>query len=380
MSLHPIKTIDLPSLHAPLAEKLREALDQVMTHQIYVNGPEVSLFEFELAEFLGAHVLGVGNGTDALVIALLTLGIQPGDEILVPGFSYFASAEAVAHIGAIPVFVDIDPDRYTIDIHDASVKISPKTKGIIPVHMFGLCADMTGIMALAKEHGLYVIEDAAQAIGAKCMFDGKWTHASTIGDIGCISFYPSKNLGAFGDGGCIVSRDSNLLQKAREIAQHGQSTRYQHKVIGLNSRLDTLQAAILRVKLKSLVQWTHKRQEIADMYSIRLENLSEIDLPFVPKGFTHVFHQYTIRVAHDRDSLMTDLQQLGIPVRLYYPKPIHQQAAFLKFFAEKSLPLPDLAVTQTMQDSMLSLPIHPNISEQQIEYITHTIDCVLNKK
>ena len=362
-----IKIIDLPALHAPIKKELDSAISQVLTHQQFINGPELTAFESQLGNYLNAQVLGVGNGTDALEIALLALDIKPGDEVLVPSFSYFASAEAVAHLGAVPVFVDIDPRTYIIDIEDAALKITSKTKAIIVVHLYGLSADMELILGFAKANNIKIIEDTAQAIGAECEVNGEWKKAGTIGDIGCVSFFPSKNLGAFGDGGAIISTDENSVEKAKKIAQHGQSKRYSHDFVGMNSRLDTLQAAVLIVKLKQLDYWTKRRQEIANRYTDKLKNIDGVQPPYVPQNCSHVYHQYTIYVASNRDAWLHKLQALGVPARLYYPKSIHQQKAFQKI-SPVSLP-----VTEQIQSGMLSLPIHPTMTNEEVDYIIESM-------
>lgn len=362
-----IQIIDLPALHAPIQNELNDAIAMVMQHQQFINGPEVQLFEKELGKYLCAEVVGVGNGTDALEIALLTLGVGLGDEVLVPSFSYYASAEVIIKIGAIPVFVDVD-ETFTIHVVDAESKITHKTKAVIAVHLFGLCANMQSVMDLANSHDLKVVEDTAQAIGAMCCINGHWKKAGTIGDMGCVSFFPSKNLGAFGDGGAIVSSSIDLLAKAKMMAQHGQSAKYVHDIVGMNSRLDTFQAAVLRVKLPYLNSWTAKRKEIASQYKRAFQAIEFITLGIEPEYSTHVYHQFTLLVLRNRSEIMGELKELGVPVRLYYPKAIHQQKA-CKEYAEVHLPK-----TEHIQSQMISLPIHPTLTNDQVQY---TIDSVL---
>ncbi len=364
-----IQIIDLPALHAPIKLELDAAIQKVMYHQQFISGPEVGLFEKELGVYLNASVLGVGNGTDALEIALLTLGIGLGDEVLVPSFSYFASVEVINKVGATPVFVDVD-ETFTICVSDLQQKITPKCKCIIAVHLYGMPANMGAIMEFVKVQNLKVIEDTAQAIGASCLVQGKWQMVGTIGDLGTISFFPSKNLGAFGDGGAIVSKKSNLLERAKMLAQHGQSSKYVHEIIGSNSRLDTLQAAILSAKLPYLDQWNSRRVEIAKMYTDGLVANKLISIGAVPNYATHVYHQFTIVVEGNRDQYMQELQSMGIPVRLYYPKSIHQQ----KMFSHLNPVLPN---SERIQSQMLSLPIHPTMTNEEVSYVIESVNRVV---
>lgn len=358
----PIQIVDLDALHLPIKAELDNAIQKVLHHQQFIQGPEVHQFQNDLGEYLSSHVIGVGNGTDALEIALLTLGIQPGDEVLVPSFSYYASAEVIVRIGAIPVFVDVN-EYFHFDIADAEHKITSKTKALIGVHLYGMAMEMETLMQWANQHQLKVIEDNAQAIGASCVVNGKNLKVGTIGDLGCISFFPSKNLGAFGDGGAIVSSNSELLQKAKMIAQHGQLKRYMHDLIGTNSRLDTIQAAVLSVKLSYLDSWNAKRIAIANRYNQAFGLVEWIQVPKIPKGSTHVYHQYTILVEGDRDEILENLKQLGIPGRLYYPQLIHKQKAFKN---HKEISLPN---SEFFQKQMISLPIHPEMTVEQVDYV-----------
>lgn len=366
-----IQIIDLPALHAPIKMELDAAIEQVLNHQHFVNGEEVKLFERELGHYLNAKVLGVGNGTDALEIALQTLGVGTGDEVLVPSFSYFASVEVINKVGAIPVFVDID-ETYTISVADLEKKITSKCKCIIAVHLYGMPAHMESIMDFASVNNLKVIEDTAQAIGATCLIDGKRHKVGTIGDLGTISFFPSKNLGAFGDGGAIVSNNSQLLEKAKMLAQHGQSSKYVHEIIGSNSRLDTLQAAVLRAKLPYLDQWNARRLEIAKQYVEGLEPNGLITIIPVPEYATHVYHQFTLVVEGNRNQYMQELQSIGVPVRLYYPKAIHQQRMFSHL-------QPELPVTERIQAQMISLPIHPTLTNAEVQFVVDSVNKVICK-
>tara|TARA_R110002050_G_scaffold204327_3_gene339798 strand:- start:43837 stop:44958 length:1122 start_codon:yes stop_codon:yes gene_type:complete len=357
-----IEIINLRELHKPIENELNQAMSLVLSHQNFINGPEVGLFESQLGNYLGAKVIGVGNGTDALEISLLALGIGAGDEVIVPSFSYFASAEAIINVGATPIFVDID-NSFTLDVHDFKQKISSKTKAVIVVHLFGMPANMNEIMKISSSHKIKVIEDNAQAIGAECKVNHEWKKTGTIGDIGCVSFFPSKNLGAFGDGGAIISADVKLLAKAKMIAQHGQSKKYKHELIGRNSRLDTIQAAILSVKLPYLDSWNQKRQEIASFYKESINEMDFVECGEENENSKSVYHQFTILVQEKRDRIMAKLLELEIPARLYYPGLIHQQAALSYLSVE------NLAQTQDIHSRMVSLPIHPTLTKNQLNYI-----------
>lgn len=372
MSTHPsrpIYDVDLKALHDPIKAELDLAIGNVLQHQRFINGPEVKTFEKELGDYLGAKVLGVANGSDALLISLLALDVGAGDEVIVPSFSYFASVEAILRVGAKPVFVDIDLKTYTVDVGDLMSKVTERTKVIMPVHIYGLACDMKGILDIAKSKGIYVIEDAAQAIGS-CYIDvetRRKRYLSTIGDIGCISFFPSKNLGCFGDGGAIVTKDEDLLEKVRMIANHGQVSKYQHEIIGLNSRLDTLQASVLLVKFRCLDQWNIKRKIVAEWYKELLGVNEKISLPIVPDYAEHVFHQFTILINADRDQVLNELNQRGVPAKLYYPKSIHEQKPFMEEVIEP------LSNTKRVQERMISLPIHPTLDKQDVEYVCNVL-------
>ncbi len=357
-------------LHAQI-EELRDELDAaiaaVLDSGAFVRGPFVAQLEDELGTlFGGAQTIGVGNGTDALQLAFMATGIGAGDEIIVPAFTIFATAEAAMLLGARPVFVDIDPRTFNIDTELIEAAITEKTKAIVPVHLFGQAADMDPILDIAGRHNLSVIEDAAQAIGAKY----KNQIVGTLGDIGCLSFYPTKNLSAIGDGGACISRDDELAATLRKLANHGADRKYFNELVGINSRLDGLQAAILSVKLPYLKEWTRARQAAADLYD---EVLSETDFVTVPARAPyadHVFHQYTVRVPTEfRDDLAAHLRARGIPTMVYYPVPLHR----LPVFSDAAYSDCVLPEAERASQEVLSLPMHPYLSEEQIQYVGQTI-------
>ncbi|MGZ4098032.1 MAG: DegT/DnrJ/EryC1/StrS family aminotransferase, partial [Bacteroidia bacterium] len=317
------------------------------------------------------HVIPCANGTDALQIAMMALGLKPGDEVITASFTYVATAEVIGLLGLTPVLVDVYPDTFNIDVEAIEKNITPKTKAIVPVHLFGQCADMERIMALAKKNNLYVIEDVAQAIGADYIFkDGRTAKAGTIGTIGCTSFFPSKNLGCYGDGGAIYTNDSDLAQKLKMIAHHGQSVQYKHDVLGVNSRLDTIQAVVLNAKLKHLDEYAAARNKAADFYDRAFANNPKIKTPVRVKNSTHVFHQYTIQLnGVDRNRLREQLAERGIPAMIYYPIPLHLQNAYKSDrFKEGSFP-----VTEKLCGTVLSLPMHTELDEETLSYITTTV-------
>lgn len=367
-----IKIIDLPSLHAPIESELKLAINSVVREGNYIGGQYVKDFESSLGEYLNAHVLGVGNGTDALQIALLSLGIGVGDDVLVPSFSYFASVEAISAVGANPVFVDVCDNTYVIDFKDLEAKITSKTKAVIVVHLYGLSCPMAELLRIRSAFGLKIVEDCAQAIGTECVVHGVSMKVGTIGDVGTYSFFPSKNLGALGDGGAIVAKDKKLLEIAKSISQHGQTEKYKHVRIGMNSRLDAIQAAVLHVKLKYLEGWNIERRRVASIYNEMLSGEAQLSLPTVPPESKHVYHQYTIVFNGDREVIMNHLWDLGIPVRLYYPMAIHQQPVYNHL--NVSLP-----ITEYLQKQMFSLPIHPNLSNEDAEYVANSLLNILRK-
>ncbi len=360
--------VDLAGQYERLKHEIDGAISTVISGTRFINGPEVQKFAENLRKSLDAHaVVTCGNGTDALMIALRAAGLETGDEVIVPAFTYIASAEVIAFLGMKPVFVDVDPRYFNMDVSKVERSITAKTRAIIPVHLYGQCADMEPIMDLAARYNLKVIEDNAQSIGARYRFgDGREMLAGTIGDIGCLSFFPSKNLGCYGDGGAMVFKNEEYAEMAHLIANHGQRKKYHHEIIGFNSRLDTLQAAVLDVKLKYLDDFKNRRQAVAAVYDEILEGIEEVSIPKRAPWSDHVFHQYTIRLnGVDRDLVKEKLWASGIPSMVYYPLPLHQQEA-MKAYATKSSAFP---VAEKLCGSVLSLPIHTEMDRDMVEYI-----------
>lgn len=364
--------VDLRAQYEKLGAEIDAAIKNVLNSTAFIKGPEVGLFERELSKYMGAnYVISCGNGTDAIQIALMALGLQPGDEVITSNFTFISTVEVVALMGLKVILTDPDPHTYNITAEAISKVISPKTKAIIPVHLFGQCADMENIMKIAGENDIYVIEDSAQATGADFIFgDGTYKKAGTIGIMGTTSFFPSKNLGGFGDGGAILTNDEVLAKKARSISNHGMKVKYYHDDIGINSRLDTIQAAVLNVKLKYLDSFNEARRSVADFYDKALEGCKSISLPARSAFSTHIFHQYTIRVTNGlRDDLKDYLANQKIPSMVYYPGPLHFQDAYRYLgYAENDFP-----VTSTLCREVLSLPIHPDMEQEQLEYISSCI-------
>ena len=343
-----------------------------MDSAAYINGKAVKDFSQHLATYLDVkHVIPCANGTDALQIAMMALGLQPGDEVITPSFTYIATTEVVALLNLKPVFVDVDPLTYCMDIESLKKAITPKTKAIVPVHLYGQAAPMEEILAIAKAHNLYVIEDNAQAIGCDYTFsDGTKKKTGTMGHIGATSFYPSKNLGAFGDGGALFTNDAFLANKMSMIANHGQSERYYHDVVGCNSRLDSMQAAILNIKLKHLNEYNAARQKVAAYYSKGFASIDQIITPATASYTTHVFHQYTMQLKNvDRDKFIAHLAAKDIPCMIYYPVPGHLQ----KMFGEQNIRTWDLPVTDSLTPCVCSLPIHTEMEEAQLAYIVEGV-------
>lgn len=360
-------------------EKIREEIDATVLETIastaYINGPKVKTFQAELEQYLGVkHVIPCANGTDALQIAMMALGLKPGDEVIVPAFTYVATAEVIALLGLTPVMVDVDEATYNITADLIKPAITAKTKAIVPVHLFGQCADMAPIMALAAEHNLYVIEDNAQAIGADYQSPTLRGKSGALGHIGCTSFFPSKNLGCYGDGGAIFTNDDELAARLRMVANHGQSRQYYHDVIGVNSRLDSIQAAILSIKLKHLDEYNAARRMAADRYDAVLSTIPGVAAPFRAPYSSHVFHQYTFRVpAEQRDGLRQFLTEREIPNMIYYPVPLYKQNAFSLFWPGGELP-----VTERLCREVLSLPMHTELTEEITGYILDGVTTFFN--
>jgi dTDP-4-amino-4,6-dideoxygalactose transaminase len=367
-----IQMVDLQSQYAKIKQDIDAGIQEVIESAAFIKGPKVADFQTHLEQYTGAkHVINVGNGTDALQIALMGLGLKPGDEVITPTFTFIATAEVVALLGLTPVVVDVDWETMNIDIDAVRRAITPRTKAIVPVHLFGQCADMEPLMALAKEHGLYVVEDACQAIGAQYTFsDGQTKQAGTMGHIGCTSFFPSKNLGCYGDGGAIFTNDDELAARMRAIANHGMVVRYHHDTIGVNSRLDSIQAAVLDAKLPHLNEYIAARQQAAAYYDKAFGSNDKLLIPGHQAHSTHVFHQYTLRVVGaDRDALREGLAERGIPAMIYYPVPLHQQKAY----RDPRYKDGDFPVAEKLAACVLSLPMHTELDEEQLNYIVTNV-------
>jgi len=365
-----IHMVDLKGQYLRIKEEVDTAIQEVLASTRFIKGPRVQDFEDHLASFLGVKdVISCANGTDALQVALMALALKPGDEVIVPAFTYVATAEVIALLGLQPIMVDVDANDFNSTADIIEKAITSKTKAIVPVHLFGQCSDMEAIMRVALKHNLFVIEDNAQAIGATYTFkNGRQQKAGTISHIGTTSFFPSKNLGCYGDGGALFTNDKELAQRIRMIANHGQSKRYYHSVVGVNSRLDAIQAVILDIKLKYLHEYTAARQQVASRYDQAFKNISSLQIPYRHPNSTHVFHQYTLQTKGiNRDELQSYLKSKGIPSMVYYPIPLYKQDAF-KPYINKMM---DLPVTENLCQSVISLPIHTEMKEETQEYIIH---------
>jgi dTDP-4-amino-4,6-dideoxygalactose transaminase len=367
-----IQMVDLKAQYEKIGSEIDKAIKSVLISTAFIKGPEVKLFEEELQQYMQVkNVVSCANGTDALLLAMKVLGLKPGDEVITTNFTFIATIEVVAALGLKLVIVDPDADNFNISVTEIEKAITPRTRVIVPVHLFGQCADMERIMEVANKHNLFVIEDAAQATGADYYFkNGTSKKAGTIGHIGTTSFFPSKNLGCYGDGGALYTNDDESARKLRSIANHGMKIRYHYDDIGINSRLDTLQAAILSVKLKYLSNYNTARRAVADFYDSALGGSEAITLPKREKYSSHIFHQYTIRVRNGRrDELKKHLESKKIPSMIYYPDPLHLQKAYEYLgYNEKDFP-----VTTSLCREVLSLPMHPEMDNQQLEYITDNI-------
>lgn len=364
--------VDLVSQYQKIQNEIDEAVLNVIRSSAYINGPEVKAFQQELEQYLGVkNVIPCANGTDALQIAMMALGLKPGDEVITASFTYVATAEVIALLQLTPVLVDVDPNTFQIDPAAIEAAITPKTKAIVPVHLFGQCADMEAILDIAKRHNLYVIEDTAQAIGAEFTFsNGTTQKAGTMGTVGATSFFPSKNLGCMGDGGAIFTNDDELAKKIRMIANHGQSVQYYHDEIGVNSRLDSMQAAILRIKLRHLDEYAKARNNAAAYYNNAFANSTKVTTPAFANQSTHVFHQYTLLLnGVNRDDLRAYLADKGIPAMIYYPVPLHMQKAYTDpRYTEGMFP-----VTEELCKKVISLPMHTELDEEQLKLITSSV-------
>lgn len=367
-----IQMVDLSAQYQKIKPAIDDAIAEVINITAFINGPAVGHFAQELGAYLGAaHVIPCANGTDALQIALMALGLQPGDEVITPSFTYIATTEVIALLGLTPVFVEVNPHTFCIEPAAIEAAITPRTKAIVPVHLYGQAADMNAIMELAQKHHLFVVEDNAQAIGSDYhRTDGRVQKTGTIGNIGCTSFFPSKNLGCYGDGGALYTQDAELARKIKMIANHGQEQKYVHDVVGCNSRLDTIQAAVLSIKLRQLDNYIDARREVAAAYDEAFARVSGVEIPFRAADSKHVFHQYTLKlIGHNRAAFQAHLQAAGIPTMIYYPIPAHRQ----KMFADFDLQDLHLPLTETLCEQVISLPIHTEMDEQQLQYIIENV-------
>jgi len=370
--MRPIQMVDTKSQYLNIKSAVDDAIHEVLDSAAYINGKPVQDFTAALNTYQGsAHTITCGNGTDALQIAMMALDLQPGDEVITPSYTYIATTEVVALLKLTPVFVEVDPKTFCIDPVSVRNAITPKTKAIVPVHLYGHAAPMEEIMQIAAEFGLYVIEDNAQAIGCDYTFlDGSKKKTGSIGTIGATSFYPSKNLGAYGDGGAIFTNDAALAQKMKMIANHGQQTRYYHEMVGCNSRLDSMQAAVLNIKLKNLDDYTNARRNAANFYNNAFAENEKITVPYVAPYSTHVYHQYTLQLHNvNRDALSAYLAEKKIPSMIYYPVPGHRQ----KMFSGFDLPTLDLAITDWLTERVISLPMHTEMDQEQLSFISENV-------
>lgn len=373
--------VDLKSQYLKIKDEVDAGIQQVIDNTSFINGPIVKQFADHLSEYMrGCHVIPCANGTDALQIALMALGLKPGDEVIVPAFTYVASAEVIGLLGLTPVMVDVDYQTFNVSVDNIKKGLSSKTKAIIPVHLFGQSCDMEPILAFAKEHDLYVIEDNAQAIGAEYTFsDGHKAKTGTMGTIGCTSFFPSKNLGCYGDGGALFTSDATLAERIKMIANHGQRVKYYHAVIGCNSRLDSIQAAVLDIKLKHLDEYCAARYEAASYYTAKLKEFDPEEQFFItPKeqeNSTHVYHQYTLKIKNNRrDDLKAYLADQGIPSMIYYPLPLQEQEAFMPITRSGE----DLNNAKVCAYSVLSLPIHTEMTHDMQDMVMDAIKSYFN--
>jgi UDP-2-acetamido-2-deoxy-ribo-hexuluronate aminotransferase len=367
--MHPLQMVDLKRQYIKIKPEIDAAIQNVIDSTAFIGGKDIKEFSTELEAYLGVkHVIPCANGTDALQIGLMALGLKPGDEVITPSFTYMATVEVVALLKLTPVFVDVDADTFTMNIESVRKAITPKTKAIIPVHLYGQCVDMEPLLELAKEHNIPLIEDNAQAIGGSYTFsDGRTVKTGTMGTMGTTSFFPSKNLGCYGDGGAMFTNDDALAEKLRMIANHGQKVRYYHEMVGCNSRLDTIQAAVLRVKLQHLDEYCDARRAVADHYDNAFKGNANIITPFRAPYSKHVFHQYTLQVKNvNRDEIVPLLAERKIPSMLYYPVPCHKQEMLKEYGTADA----DLPVTNMLQDCVISLPIHTEMTEEELNYIS----------
>ncbi len=367
-----IPMVDLVGQYQKIKPEVDAAIIEILSNASFINGPAVKSFQHNLEKYLGIkHVIPCANGTDALQVAMMALDLKPGDEVITTSFTFIATAEVIALLKLTPVLVDVDKETFNIDPKAIEKAITPKTKAIVPVHLFGQCADMDAIMDIAKKHNLYVIEDNAQAIGADhTSADGTKRKAGTIGHIGCTSFFPSKNLGCYGDGGAIFTDDDELAKRVRVIVNHGMEVRYYHDSIGVNSRLDSVQAAVLDIKLKHLDEYAKARRFAANYYNQAFAQSDKLKTPVTASFTNHVFHQYTL-VTHcvNRQKLMEHLQTKGVSCAIYYPVPLHMQKAYIDPRYKRG----DFPVTENLSKTVISLPIHTEFDEESLKYVTDAV-------
>lgn len=367
-----IKMVDLQSQYLKIRPEIDRAIEKVLLSTAFIDGPDVLEFSANLGRHIGsAYTVTCANGTDALQIAMMALELKRGDEVILPVHTYVATAEVIALLGLTPVFVDVDENTFNLDVNSVKNKITGRTKAIVPVHLYGQCADIEPLLTIARNHNLHIIEDAAQALGAVYTFSNSdRRYAGTMGTIGTTSFFPSKNLGCFGDGGAIFTNSASLAERIKMTANHGQKTKYHHELVGVNSRLDTLQAAILNVKLRHLDLYTQQRNRVASFYDSNLRSLDFLDIPFRAPYSTHVFHQYTVKIKDGkRDKFKRYLEENSIPSMIYYPLPLHLQNAY----RTPSSGAGSFPVAESLSDSVISLPIHTEMKDDQLEYIIHII-------
>lgn len=378
--MKPIQMVDLHSQYLKIKDAVDSGIASVIETTSFVKGGKVVDFQKNLERYLDVkHVIPVANGTDALQIALMALGLKAGDEVITPTFTFIATAEVVALLGLTPVLVDVDEDTFCIDLKALEQAITPKTKAIVPVHLFGQNSDMEGIMAIAKRYNLFVIEDACQSMGSKYTFsDGRQCHSGTMGDIGCTSFFPSKNLGCYGDGGAIFTNNTDIAEHITAIANHGMRVRYHHDIVGVNSRLDSIQAAVLDAKLPHLDSYIEARQRVADYYNLRFGGKDNIITPKTAPYTTHSFHQYTLKlVGIERAKLIDEMGKRGIPVMVYYPIPLHLQKAY----RDERYSEGDFPISEMLSATVCSLPMHTELDNEQLDYIaTNFLEVLQNCK
>ncbi len=376
--MNEIRMVDLKGQYEKIKPEINKAIHEVIDSTAFINGPAVQDFQADMEKYLDVkHVIPCANGTDALQVAMMGLGLKPGDEVITTSFTFIATAEVIALLGLTPVLVDVEPDTFNIDPEAIKKAITPKTKAIVPVHLFGQAADMEAIMAIAKEHNLFVIEDTCQAIGADYTFsDGTVKKAGTIGDVAGMSFFPSKNLGCYGDGGAIFTNNDELAKQMRVVVNHGMVVRYYHDYIGVNSRLDSIQAAVLKIKLKYLDDYAKARRKAAAYYDEAYANHPKLKTPVISKNSTHVFHQYTLVTNDlDRDAMQKFLMDKKVPAMIYYPVPMHMQKAYQDPRYKEG----DFPVTEDLSKRVISLPMHTELDEEQLEYITSAVLEFANK-